>query len=74
MDALELFAALLVFAGLAGVVAEIWLKDAALFGEMVSDVRAFADPSRKATLRSAPAARATTAPRAANDGGIMQAA
>ena len=74
MDALGLFAALAVFAGLAAVVAEIWLKDAALFGEMVTDVRAFADPSRATVFRPAPVSRPPHAPLAANDGGIMQAA
>ena len=74
MDALELLAALAAFAGLAGLVAEIWLKDAALFSEIAGDVRGFADPTRKATLRPAAVGRAATAPYPANDHGLMQAA
>jgi hypothetical protein len=73
MDALGLFAALALLAGLAAIVAEIWLKDPAVFGEIMSDVRAFADPARPAAVRPAPVARAE-APLAANAGGIMQAA
>ena len=73
MDALGLFAALAVFAGLAAVLAEIWLRDPAIFGEIVSDVRAFADPARPVAVRAAPVGRAA-APLIANDDGMMQAA
>jgi hypothetical protein len=73
MDFLELFAALAAFAGLAGLVAEIWFKDAALFSEIARDVRGFAEPSRQAAFRPV-VARVANAPPAANDRGIMQAA
>ena len=74
MDALELFAAFAAFAGLAGIVAEIWLKDAALFGEIAGDVRGFAESSPQAVFRPVAAARAESVPLAANDRAIMQAA
>ncbi|HEX2725107.1 MAG TPA: hypothetical protein VHN20_04735 [Beijerinckiaceae bacterium] len=74
MDALELFAALAVFGGLAAVMAEIWLKDAAIFGEIASDLRAFADPSRELATRPAPVGRKAEPALAVDDGGLMQAA
>jgi hypothetical protein len=74
MDALELFAALAVFGGLAAVMAEIWLKDAAIFGEIVSDLRVFADPSRELADRQAAVGRKAEPALTINDGGLMQAA
>jgi hypothetical protein len=74
MDVLELFAAVAAFAGLAGVFAEIWLKDRTVFIALATDLRGFADPSRKFASRPARVVQISAAPVPANDRAILQAA
>ena len=74
MDALELFAVSTAFVGLGGVVGEIWLKNRTFFADIVTDVRGFAEPSRKVAVPAVSTARTPDAPLAANDDRLPQAA